>query len=563
MTRDESTETLLLVSGAAYSADVKMSPVMLLGSYLTAGEKALTSLSGSFLILIWAPKNRRLLFVTDRLATKKLYIYRNSQVLLFSTELKALLCHSNVPRDIDALAVGQFLISSHLIDNRSLIKNVTTLLPASVNEVNPKCYDSRTYWVPRVQASSDGELDEWADRLAHYIGAAVRRRCGTEPLLLPLSGGLDSRAIASFLPKDQLQKVVACSFGHSHCYDVRCGRAVARAKGVAFTYLPLPLDFFRQYIADGIRLTDGEVSIEALPMLRLLSAGEPGTKIVTGFLGDVLSGGHLLSFESYESDQAKLDHIWQRLYQRQGFSEVLLQRVLVPSRFREISGSAYQLMLDALRAADASTWEDRAMLVELHHRQSRYISYLGRVLASRYRNEEPFLDGDVLDSFLEMPLEFRRHQRAYRRMLVRHATELSAIREAKTRRSVATIDRFGSRLNRQASPNIEQRREWIPEGVEWRLKAMKRIAGQLVATLSRGWAGSHKRDAYVHHDESIRRIDTRWFRDRLNQDELLDDWFVKSELNAMFDEHLERKIDHSVRINNVVSFLEWRRMMGV
>lgn len=86
--------------------------------------------------------------------------------------------------------------------------------------------------------------------------------------------------------------------------------------------------------------------------------------------------------------------------------------------------------------------------------------------------------------------------------------------------------------------------------------------GRSVVRLTGGWLGPHNRLYYAHHDDSIRRVDPDWFRDRLNCEEA-GDWFDRAALNALLREHLAGTADHSIRINNVVSFLAWRRMMGV
>jgi len=550
---DPASGTRLILLGRAWLGARDIPAATLLQQFLRDGHIAFTHLGGSFGVLVWLPRTETLLVVTDRLATKKIYAWNTGETTLLATELRALLGHPQVPREIDEAAVEQFLITSHLVDTRSLIRGVSMLPPGTITRINRTGMSFERYWSPRIAAAQDDGLDKWADRLADVLAPAVRSRCGDAPPLLPLSGGLDSRSVAAFIPPHLVAKATACSFGHSHCHDVRYGRRIARALGARFIRLPIPDDFFSHYLRPVQLLCDGEVSIEALPMYRLIEMGQPGQTMLMGYLGDALSGGHLLGAE------CSLDAVWHKKYQGKGFSEPLLERVLLPERYQAIRGSTRALMRAALVQADAASLDEKALAVELHHRQSRYISYFGRMLSSRYRVETPFLDQEVLDTFLSLPLAHRQGQRAYRRMLVRHAPRLAAVPENKTRRPVSYADAHGI-------PPVSARNSTpphLPAGLQWRLNTLHHTLGELLISISAGWLGPHNRDDYVHHDESIRRLDPAWFRAQLLDSPFAADWFNLPALEKLLEEHLSRKQDHSIRINNIVAFLAWRETGGL
>ncbi len=554
---DPPSGTALLLLGRAWRGSRAIPAEALLQAFLRDGEKPLTQLGGSFAILVWMPRTGTLTVVTDRLATKKLYVRHAGDTTLLASELDALLGHPMAPRAIDALAVEQFLVTSHLVDTRSLIRDVHVLGPGTVTRISRSGMASERYWTPRIAPARDDGLDAWADRLAEVLAPAVRARCGDAPLLLPLSGGLDARSVAAFIPPPVASRAAACSFGHAHCRDVRYGRRIARVLGARFSQLPLADDFFRNDLDAVQRLCDGEVSIEALPMYRLSTAGTSGQTLLTGFLGDALSGGHLLGLDAAQRAEGALDAVWRRKYQGKGFSEQQLDQVMLPERYQAVRGSTRALMQAALAEAEAETLDEKALVVELHHRQSRYIAYFGRLLSARYRVENPFLDTDVLDTFLAMPLAHRRGQRAYRRMLVRHAPRLAAVPENKTLRPVAYADAHGMRPAQGRTPSR------LPATVQWRLNKARNRLGELLVAASGGWIGPHNRNDYVHHDESIRRVAPEWFRARLLDSPFAADWFNRPALERLLQEHLSRSHDHSIRINNIVAFVAWREARGI
>lgn len=553
---DPATQTHLILLGHAWLSCQEINADTLLQHFLSDGQAALTCLGGSFAFLIWQPYTQTLQVVTDRLSTKKIYIWCSEEgTILLATELLALLSYPEVLHEIDPVAVEQFLITSHLIDCRSLIRDVQILPPGTITHIDCSGLSFSNYWTPRIESTHDNGLNAWADRLADVLSPAVKARCRDVPPLLPLSGGLDSRSVAAFIPFSLGAAATAGSVGHSHCYDVRYGRRVARVLGAAFKFLPLPNDFFCRYLEPVHMLCDGEVSIEALPMYHLIEMGLPGQIMLMGYLGDVLSGAHLLGLEYIQNMPDALDVIWRMKYQKKGFSEQLLQCVLLPERYQAIKGSTHALMQSALEKADANTLDEKALVVELYHRQSRYISYFSRVLSSKYCVESPFLDLDVLDTFLAMPLCHRQGQRAYRRMLVRHAPKLAAVPEAKTHRPVTYADRHEIRDTSAMSRFSSD----LPAGLRWRLNTIQRKAVDWLVVISHGWLGPHNRNCYVHHDESIRYVSPEWFRIRLLDDPLAADWFHLPALKKLFEEHMARKQDHSIRINNVVAFLAWIR----
>lgn len=558
--RDPASGTILILLGRARLGTREIPAETLLQKFLRDGQIALTHLGGSFGVFVWEPQTGTLTVAMDRLATKKVYVWHSGETTLVATELRALLGHPLAPREVDEMAVEQFLITSHLVDTRSMVRDVSVLPPGTITRIDRTGLSFERYWTPGIAPAQDDGLDKWADRLADVLSPAVVARCGDEPPLLPLSGGLDARSVAAFVPPALAATATAGSFGHSHCYDVRNGRRIARALGAPFTRLPIPEDFFRQYMEPVQKLCDGEVSIEAFPMYRLIEMGQPGQTMLMGFLGDALSGSHLLGLDNDSAGREnQLDAVWRKKYQGKGFSEQLLDQVLLPERYRAARGSTRSLMHAALDKAEAETLDEKALVVELHHRQSRYIAYFGRLLSARYRVENPFLDPDVLDTFLAMPLVHRQGQRAYRRMLVRHAPRLASIPENKTCKPVAYTDIRGLQ---PASATIKSASRF-PAGLQWRLTQTQKKLGRLLVAASRGWLGPHNRDTYVHHDESIRNVAPEWYRAKLLDSASTADWFNLRALEKLFEEHMSHKQDHSSRINNIVAFLTWREKINI
>lgn len=533
----------------------------LLRRWLAHGPQALADVGGSFAMLVWEPVAQRATLVSDRLGVEKLYYCIVGDSLLVASELAGLRAHPASPSEIDELAVAQYLITSHLFEPRSLVRGVH-LVPAGsqVQWVNGRTSVTR-YWHPAMHAGAQpGTLDDWVDRLHATLAGAMHRgvASGSQPLLLPISGGLDSRCLAGALPGDAIPRTQACTFGPRWSNDVRFGRLVANTLGVSHRVLEIPKRYFRDDLPLALALADGEIAIEAFPLLQLRRAAGPDRMALSGYLGGMLSGSLVPAADAGAERGDPFDIFWQTRYVKMGFTPAMLDDVLVPERARAVRDATRQAVADAWGRADADTSEERAFLTELGHRQTRYIAYGPRVLAAYGPAWMPFLEPDVVDDFLALPIDYRRGQLAYRRLMQRYAPALAALPEAKTGRPMRESYVKDPRRQESATPS-----PWAGLPLLWRLEAMRRAARRSLERWGGGWLSARKRLHYAHHDDDIRFVDPGWFRRALLEDPLADDWFRRDRLARLFDEHQQRRANHAVRINNVICFLAWRRHAGL
>ena len=200
--------------------------------------------------------------MTDRLGLKKLYYSTlGTQGLLFASEVKALLAHPGVRRTVDLQGLTQFLAFEHLLEDRTLYEGVRLLrggMCLSYSVVDGTL-TLTPYWTARfITAANRRSLNECADELAQRLTVAVddhlrdARRIG-----IPLSGGLDSRALAGFTrrlrPGAELRTSTA---GHRHTYDVVFARRIARVCRTRHAMVPLAEDFLARWGASFAWLTE-------------------------------------------------------------------------------------------------------------------------------------------------------------------------------------------------------------------------------------------------------------------------------------------------------------------
>src|SRR6058998_3111745 len=82
---------------------------VILHAFEEHGHDCVKSLRGMFTFAIWDRRNKRLLLARDRLGIKPLYIYQGRTFLAFASEIKALLEHPEIPREVDEEALDLYL----------------------------------------------------------------------------------------------------------------------------------------------------------------------------------------------------------------------------------------------------------------------------------------------------------------------------------------------------------------------------------------------------------------------------------------------------------------------
>src|SRR5262249_35054764 len=97
--------------------------------YEEAGDTLVERLRGMFTFALWDSRRQRLLLARDRLGMKPLYVYRDSEKVLFGSEIKALLADASMPRDLDIEALEDYLAFGIVPGPRSIFRRIEKLQP--------------------------------------------------------------------------------------------------------------------------------------------------------------------------------------------------------------------------------------------------------------------------------------------------------------------------------------------------------------------------------------------------------------------------------------------------
>src|SRR5204863_9398451 len=100
---------------------------VVLRAYLQWGEEFAEHVHGMFALAIWDSRRRKLVLARDRLGKKPLYYFVRGSRVVFGSELKALLAHGGVPRELDPEALVQYLACEYVPAPASILREVRKL----------------------------------------------------------------------------------------------------------------------------------------------------------------------------------------------------------------------------------------------------------------------------------------------------------------------------------------------------------------------------------------------------------------------------------------------------
>jgi asparagine synthase (glutamine-hydrolysing) len=181
------------------------------------GEACVTRFRGMFAFALWDRKQETLFVVRDRFGVKPLYYaFLDSGEFVFGSELKALMAHPHLARDIDPLAVEEYFAYGYVPEPRTIFKRACKLPPGftlTLRRGEGRALP-RQYWdmpfSPVAVKDEAGACDELVARMQESVRL---RMIADVPLGAFLSGGVDSSAVVAMMATQSATPVNTCSIG--------------------------------------------------------------------------------------------------------------------------------------------------------------------------------------------------------------------------------------------------------------------------------------------------------------------------------------------------------------
>lgn len=234
---------------------------VILHQYEEDGFECVRKFRGMFAFALWDERQQLLFVARDRLGVKPLvYTVRDGR-FSFASELAALLADERLPRELDPLALDEYLTCQYVPAPRTIYRGVHKLRPAHYLVIGKNGIErDEPYWSVSFARQEPLPEDQYVEQFRERFEESVRIRLISEvPLGAFLSGGLDSSATVAAMARLTREPVKTFSIGFSEKrYDeTRYARMVAQ-----------------RYHTDHHELTVKPDALEVLPKL-VRHYGEP------------------------------------------------------------------------------------------------------------------------------------------------------------------------------------------------------------------------------------------------------------------------------------------------
>ena len=201
--------------------------------YAEWGTAVLERLDGMWAFAIWDRDRRSVFLARDRLGIKPLVYAATSGVVVFGSEIKALLASGLVEPSLDPSALPHYLSAFAVPEPMSLFRGVRRLEAGHAMMLSPDGPRDFEYWDCAVVEEPDAGRRSYVEEIGALLNASVQRTMVSDvPLGVLLSGGIDSRLLATYASERPSELSTFTLGFHEAAYDERpAARATAHSLG--------------------------------------------------------------------------------------------------------------------------------------------------------------------------------------------------------------------------------------------------------------------------------------------------------------------------------------------
>lgn len=517
---------------------------VVLNAFAVWGVAAFEKFNGMFAVALWDRKLKRLYLARDRYGIKPLYWYYKNGEFIFGSEIKAILNHPSVGRNICYSALNEYFTFQNIFSDATLFDNIR-LLPAGsylcLNQDDQADPTISSYWNYEFNTDYSLTEEECSEKLYHLFVQAVNRQMVADvPVGAYLSGGMDSGSITAIATRNVPRLTTfTCGFDLSSASGMELGfdeRAISEVMANAFKtehyevvlhagdmeYILPKLIWHLEDLRVGQCYPNYYTARLASKFVKVSLSGAGGDELFAGYPWRYFQGNHLSNEDYYQSYYK----FWQRLIADQDKKNFFnpecyskLANVDTYNIFHSVFNNSKQV-LDS---------PDDYINTSLYFELKTFLNGLLIVedklsMAHGLETRVPFLDNDLVDFALKIPVSLKLN------MMQQQAERLD---ENNPFKNVLKDKDMGKIILR---------------------KSMSRLLPNEI--ISRKKQGFSAPDASWFRGESIDYIN-RLLRD---PKALIYEFVSQKYVKNILDEHCSGRVNHRLLIWSLLSFEWWCRI---
>jgi asparagine synthase (glutamine-hydrolysing) len=156
-----------------------------------------------FAFAVWDDYRKQLFLARDRVGIKPLFYALLEKGLVFASEIKAILKHPAIEREINPTAVDSYLELGYVSGPDTIFKNIYALTPGCWLQYQGNSFRIHQYWTPDLSQPNFQENEaDLVEELDNKLNDAVRSHLVADvPVGAFLSGGVDSSLVTAVAQK--------------------------------------------------------------------------------------------------------------------------------------------------------------------------------------------------------------------------------------------------------------------------------------------------------------------------------------------------------------------------
>jgi asparagine synthase (glutamine-hydrolysing) len=282
----------------AYAFSTNTDTEVILASYLRWGKDCVKHFNGMFAFAIWDSQLKTLFIARDRIGIKPFYYYVRNKLVIFSSEIRAILGTGIVPRKADPEALADYLRYQTVHAPRTIIQGIGMLMPGHSATICGESIAVEEYWAMNSFAvpGDDKPYETVCADVHELLLRAVERRLVSDvPFGAFLSGGIDSSIIVGLMSKVALGKVktFTVTFDEQEFNEARFAKMVASKFNTEHNEIKLNATDFLKELPDALKAMDHPSGDGANSYIVSKATRQAGISMaLSGLGGDELFAGY-------------------------------------------------------------------------------------------------------------------------------------------------------------------------------------------------------------------------------------------------------------------------------
>ncbi len=180
---------------------------VLLAGYMAHGVDFVKRLNGIFAFAVWDGRKRKLYLFRDRLGVKPCFYAKRGAGIVFSSEIKGILCYPGMEARVDREGLCEVLgLGPAKTYGKGVFQGIGEVLPGHFLECSGETVREHCYW--KLESRFHEETwEETVEKMRALVEDAVRMQMLSDvPVCTFLSGGVDSSLVSAICSRELRKK---------------------------------------------------------------------------------------------------------------------------------------------------------------------------------------------------------------------------------------------------------------------------------------------------------------------------------------------------------------------